>query len=71
MGDEAVLLGSFGPERIGAEELADRSGTIPYEVLTRLGKRVVRVYHGGRDTADRGFAILRRPAASDLASPGR
>jgi len=47
VGDEVVLMGHQGAECVTAEELADLSGTIPYEVLTRLGKRVVRVYRGG------------------------
>ncbi len=33
-GDDAVLLGRQGDERISAEMLADLLGTIPYEVLT-------------------------------------
>ncbi len=41
VGDRAVLFGSNGP---GADELAARIGTIPYELLTRLGGRVVRRY---------------------------
>lgn len=43
-GDEAVLLGAQGSERIGADEMAERLGTISYEVLTSIGKRVPRVY---------------------------
>ncbi len=44
VGDEAVLIGSQGEERITAEEAAARIGTISYEVLSQLGKRVSRVY---------------------------
>jgi len=47
VGDEVVLIGSQGSERVTANELADRSGTICYEILTGLGKRVQRVYRGG------------------------
>ncbi len=46
-GDEVVLLGSQGPEpwqTIDAREMAAWIGTIPYEVLCRLGARVGRVY---------------------------
>ncbi len=43
-GDEVVLIGSQGSEEITAEELATRAGTIAYEVLTRIGRRVKRVY---------------------------
>ncbi|MHC4849527.1 MAG: alanine racemase [Planctomycetota bacterium] len=44
VGDEVTLLGTSGERTISAFELAERSGTIPYEILTRLGKRVARVY---------------------------
>jgi alanine racemase len=44
VGDEAVLIGRQGEERITAEEAAQRIGTISYEVLAQLGKRVSRVY---------------------------
>jgi alanine racemase len=52
VGDAATLIGSDGRERITAEEVAGWSGTISYEVLTAIGRRVVRVYsnqQGGRD----------------------
>lgn len=38
-GDTAVLLGADKDERITAEELADRAGAIPYEILTGIGRR--------------------------------
>jgi alanine racemase len=41
-GDEVVLLGRQGDEVISADELAERAGTISYEVLTRIGARVPR-----------------------------
>jgi alanine racemase len=43
-GDEAVLLGSQGGERITADEIALKTGTIPYEVLCGIGSRVPRIY---------------------------
>lgn len=36
--DEVVLLGAQGNERISAEELADLSGTISYEVYCSIGR---------------------------------
>jgi alanine racemase len=48
IGDEVVLLGAQGPEswqRIDARELAATIGTIPWEVLCRLGPRVERRYN--------------------------
>jgi len=47
VGDEAVLVGRQGDEEIRLEELADLAETIPYELLTRLTPRVVRVYRKG------------------------
>jgi alanine racemase len=44
-GDEAVLIGARGGERILAEELARRLHTINYEITTGLLARVPRVYH--------------------------
>lgn len=43
-GDEAVLLGTQGDQRIRAEEVAAWAGTIPYEVWTALSARVPRRY---------------------------
>ena len=43
-GDEVVFLGSQGDQRIDAREMAAWIGTIPYEILCRLGARVERKY---------------------------
>jgi alanine racemase len=42
-GDEVGILGSQGNETISAEDHARASGTIPWEVFTRIGQRVRRV----------------------------
>jgi alanine racemase len=44
-GEEAVLLGAQGGERILAEEWARRLDTINYEITCGLSRRVPRVYH--------------------------
>jgi alanine racemase len=41
-GDEVVLLGSQGDERVSAEEMAGWLGTIHYEVVTRIGQHLPR-----------------------------
>ena len=46
VGDEAVLIGAQGSERITAEEVADRIGTINYEVTALLSRRLDRVFLG-------------------------
>jgi alanine racemase len=45
-GDTVTLIGSDGGETITVSELAERGGTIPYEILTGIGKRVKREYTG-------------------------
>ena len=44
VGDEVVLLGSQGSERVSAEELAAARGTINYEVTCAIGARIPRVH---------------------------
>ena len=46
-GDEAVLLGAQGDERITPDEWAARIGTIGYEVVCAIGARVERRYTRG------------------------
>jgi alanine racemase len=41
-GDEVVIIGAQGEERITAFDHADATGTIPWEVFTRIGMRVER-----------------------------
>lgn len=42
VGDEVVLIGAQGAQRITAEEVAERLDTIPYEVVCAIGARVPR-----------------------------
>jgi len=44
VGDEVVLIGEQGDEHMSAEEVAERWGTINYEVVCGLSPRVRRVY---------------------------
>ncbi len=59
-GDEVVLLGEQGGERINAWDLARWAGTIPYEVLCLLGLRLPRRYRraGGEVAYDSRFSSL-------------
>jgi alanine racemase len=43
-GDEVVLFGRQGDQEILASELASKAGTIAWEILTGITKRVVRIY---------------------------
>lgn len=44
LGDETVIYGRQGKEEITLEEASERAGTISYELLCALGKRVPRCY---------------------------
>ncbi len=44
IGDDVVLVGSQGENAVTFEEVANLSGTINYEVICGIGKRVPRVY---------------------------
>ncbi len=43
-GDQVVIVGQQGRESIGFREMAASIGTIPYELLCRVGARIERVY---------------------------
>lgn len=44
VGSAVVLLGKQGTNQITADELANLSGTISYEILTSISERVPRIY---------------------------
>lgn len=44
VGDDVVLMGRDGAEEIPCIELSERAGTISWEIVTRIGARVRRVY---------------------------
>jgi len=44
VGDEVVLIGSQGDLEISVQQIARLTGSIPYEVLCRIGQRVPRIY---------------------------
>ena len=44
VGDEVVLIGKQGDAEIMVDEIAQRAGTIPYEILTQIGARVKRIF---------------------------
>jgi len=43
-GDEVVIIGQQGDDRIDVREIAATIGTNPYEVLCRVGTRIERIY---------------------------
>jgi alanine racemase len=44
LGDEVVLMGRQGDAEIPCAELADKAGTITWDITTRIGQRVKRVF---------------------------
>ena len=46
-GDEVVIIGAQGDDRIDAREIAAAIGTNPYEVLCRVGTRIERILAAG------------------------
>jgi len=46
-GDEVVLLGEQGGERITAAEIATLTGTIPWDIFASLQARLPRIFHRG------------------------
>jgi alanine racemase len=53
VGDEVTLIGKSGDCSVTAAEVARELGTIPYEILCSIGKRVPRVYLNS-DVAEEG-----------------
>ena len=47
VGDEVVLIGAQGGESISADEWAELTETINYEVVCGIGPRMPRRHHGG------------------------
>jgi alanine racemase len=52
VGEDVVLIGRSGGERITAEEMSRRIGTINHEVLCRLSDRVTRRWHRGGEPVE-------------------
>lgn len=43
-GDEVVLIGRSGKEEITAQDIAEKTHTISYEIVSRIGPRIPRVF---------------------------
>jgi len=63
-GDEVVIAGRQGGEEIGFAELAELAGTISYELLSHLAKRLPRVYLRNGEVTELTTLLGRRPHAS-------
>lgn len=49
VGDTVTLFGRDGDEEITVDSIAARLGTINYELVCIIGKRVTRVFKSGSD----------------------
>ncbi len=47
VGDQVTLIGRDGDESITLSELANKAGTIPYEISCSIGRRVSQLFVGG------------------------
>ena len=47
IGDEVVLIGKQGSDEITTDEVAQKAGTISYDIFCGLGRRVERIYIDG------------------------
>lgn len=56
-GSVATLIGRDGQAEIGLEEVAEACGTISYEILTGLGRRLPRIRRDEIDSEDRGADV--------------
>ena len=44
VGDEVIIMGSDGINEISADDIAEATGTINYEILCAFGQRLPKVY---------------------------
>lgn len=63
VGEEVVIFGRQAEKQISVDEVAEWDGTLNYEVLTRISKRVVRVYikSGKVDTLKTLYGVKENP----------
>ena len=60
-GDEVVLFGRQGDQFIPIEELADKAGTINYEIMCNINRRVPRVYIQNGQVVEREEYLFDKP----------
>lgn len=52
VGDVVTIFGDDGNDTIEVDSLAGRLGTIPYEILCGINKRIPRIYHDGENQTE-------------------
>ena len=69
VGDRVTLIGDDGEEHIAVEEVAERAGTIPYEITCSVGRRVTRVHKGGEELSIPSQPASQAPAHAPARAP--
>ena len=69
VGEEVTIIGRDGGEEITAREVAERVGTLSYEVLCLIGKRAPRVYTQGEKVGGVRLALRRKEVVDQLIPP--
>ncbi len=59
--DKVILIGSSGEEEITADEMAAATGTINYEIVCGLSRRIPRAYYRGGQRVHEVHYLLDRP----------
>jgi len=70
VGDEVTIIGRDGGEEITVGEIAERVGSLSYEVLCLIGKRAPRVYIQGEKIDGLRQILRRRDILDQLIPPG-
>jgi alanine racemase len=69
VGDRVTVIGTQGDQSIDLEELAERAGTVPYEIACTVGRRVARIYRGGEQPIFAAVAPRAEPGIPRVATP--
>ncbi len=67
--EEVTIIGRDGEEEITADEVAQRAGSLSYEVLCLIGKRAPRIYTQGEKVGGIRLALKRRDVLDRLIPP--
>jgi hypothetical protein len=69
VGETVTLIGGPPEHRISVEDVAEKSGTIPYVVTTQLGRNVVRRFRelkAAQPAAERGYLLRGAGTGADV-----
>ena len=65
--DKVVLMGGSGEEEITVDEMAEMTGTINYEIICGLSRRIPRVYYrNGKKVGEVHYLLDNQAVNSEL-----